>query len=175
MNKYFIIILLICLGISQDRSVIFNTGSPDNLEHGYTVSSTQSIANRISVSNDYVLEAMAFYMTNNGDNAFVNVSLRVDDNGIPGELVSELSQWEHEISTVQTGYNLIVTTDLCVYLDAGNDYWWTIQGFGNTEATWAYSNAIGYQVSTSNDSGIILSSLSSNRIALAPPLSSHLW
>ena len=64
MKRFIIIIyLLSTLLISQDRSVIFNTGSPDNFDSGHIIDINNSIANRITINNDYVLEAMAFYMT----------------------------------------------------------------------------------------------------------------
>jgi hypothetical protein len=147
MKKYFIILsLFLSLLASQDRSVIFNTGSPDSLTHGYEISSSQSVANRFSVANDYVLEAMVFYMRLNSPSGSVNVSIREDNNGSPGELVSDLAQWNHVLDPITiNGYNLIVTTDLCIYLDAGNNYWYTIEaGDIQTDALWIYSNAFGY-------------------------------
>ena len=62
MRILYIITLLVGLSISQDRSVIFNTGSPDSTA-GYLIDSTHVIADRIYVQNDYVLEAMVFYMS----------------------------------------------------------------------------------------------------------------
>ena len=144
-----IVILTLLSGFlfCQDRSVIFNTGSPDSLDYGYYITSSQSIANKFSVSNDYVLEAMVFYMTLESQFGSVDVSIREDDNGIPGENVSELSSWNHTLSPMtQNGYNLIVTTDLCIYLDRGNDYWFTIEaGDPSTQAKWIYSDVFGYQ------------------------------
>ena len=38
------------------------------------------------------------------------ISIRQDDNGIPGELISELSQWNYNLSPLNaSGYNLITT------------------------------------------------------------------
>ena len=163
MKKYFIILnILFSFLISQDRSVIFNTGSPDSLSSGYAISSTQSIANRFTASNDYVLEAMVFYITLQSQFGSVNISIRDDNDGVPGEAISDLANWNYTLdpSTI-TGYNLIVTTDLCIYLDAGNNYWWTIEaGDPNTEALWAHSNAFGYYHSVLDvDSGQWSSSL----------------
>ena len=62
MRILYIILLFGSLLLSQGRSVIFNTGSPDGTE-GYTIDSNHSVANRITVANDYVLEAMVFYMS----------------------------------------------------------------------------------------------------------------
>ena len=71
---------------------------------------------------------MVFYMTLQSISGSVEVSIREDNNGNPGELVSELSTWNHVLSPMtQNGYNLIVTTDLCIYLDAGINYYNLIQ------------------------------------------------
>ena len=49
MKKYIIILSFITsFIISQDRSIIFNTGSPDDLTTGYIVSSSQSVANKFT-------------------------------------------------------------------------------------------------------------------------------
>ena len=91
MRISYIILLLGSLLLSQDRSVIFNTGSPDGTE-GYTIDANHSIANRISVANDYVLEAMVFYMTApDTESANVRVSIREDNNGVPGDIISDIS------------------------------------------------------------------------------------
>ena len=156
MKNYFnIIFILFSLSVSQDRSTIFNTGSPENLDEGYEISSTQSIANRIYASNDYVLEAMAWYMTVQEGPGTINVSMRVDNNGIPGDLVSEFAIWNHVVDPMSvTGYNLIVTTDLCIYLDAGNYYWWTIETDDiSTIATWVHSSGSLYQYASNDEYG----------------------
>ena len=84
MKRLIIIISLLATFLfSQDRSVIFNTGSPDSTI-GHLIDINHSIANRITVSNDYVLEAMVFYMTSENINqGNVKVSIREDNNGIP--------------------------------------------------------------------------------------------
>ena len=152
-----LILLLLSLGISQDRSVIFNTGTPEDLSVGYTIDSDNSIANRFLVNNSYVLEAMVFYMTTipgSNDNSVI-VSIREDHNGAPGELLSDLAQWQHDLSPLNpNGYNLIVTTDQCLYLDANTYYWIQIDaGNDNTNATWIYSNNTNYTYSASIDGG----------------------
>ena len=154
---YIIILLLTSLLFNQDRSIIFNTGSPDPLNDGYIIDTNHSVANRIMIANDYVLEAMVFYMrAENVEASNVKVSIREDNNGIPGNLVSELSQWEHPIDILHpSNYNLIVTTDLCIYLDAGNYYWWTIEAADeSTEASWIHSNSPFYNIATSDNGGI---------------------
>jgi len=154
--------LLATFLFSQDRSVIFNTGSPDCIDDGscmgYLIDINHSVANRISITNDYVLEAMVFYMTSENINqGNIKVSIREDNNGVPGELVSELSEWNHQIDLLHpSNYNLIVTTDLCIYLDAGSYYWWTIEAADeSTQATWIYSDGPFYNIATTEDAGAI--------------------
>ena len=159
MKKYFNILFIFAslLFMQDTRSVIFNTGSPETLDNGYEISSSQSIANRISVSNNYVLEAMVFYMTLQEGSGDIIISMREDNNGIPGELVDELSTWNFTLDPMSlTGYNLIVTTDLCIYLDAGT-YWWSIEAGEDdtTFATWVHSNGNLYQYALNDGDGWI--------------------
>ena len=155
MRILYIILLFGTLLLSQDRSVIFNTGSPDSTL-GYNIDSNHSVANRISVANDYVLEAMVFYMSApDMESANVKISIREDNNGVPGDVISDIAVWEHQIDILhQAYYNLIVTTDLCIYLDGGNFYWWTIEAADElTNAVWIYSNGVFYNRARSEDAG----------------------
>ena len=151
-SYYLILILLLNLSFNQTRSVIFNTGSPDDLAHGYIVNSSQSVSNRINVINNYVLEAMAFYMTLNSPSGTINISIREDNNGVPGELVNDTSEWTYDLDPMNlNAYNVIITTDLCIYLDALNFYWWTIKAeTDETEAIWAHSNNSYYTIALSD-------------------------
>ena len=164
MKKLHIIILLILsFAIGQDRSVIFNTGSPDSTT-GYLIDPNHSLANRISIYNDYVLEAMVFYVSVQSPEGNIKISMREDNNGIPGELVSDLSEWTVELDPLnQNNYNLIVTTDLCIYLNAGNQYWWTIEAADDqTQATWLYSNNSLYTYAQTNNNGLSWSTQTGN-------------
>ena len=155
MKRYFIILFAFTtLLFNQNRSVIYNTGSPPDLNNGYTINIYNSVANKFTVSSDYVLEAMVFYMTASSINsANINLSIREDNNGVPGELLSELSQWNHNVSyPAINGYNLITTTNLCIYLDPGETYWWTIEaGNIDTDVVWAFSEVFGYQYASSEN------------------------
>ena len=154
MKNIYLILLLFSICFLQDRAYIFNTGAPDALDEGYTISSQQSVADRFMVANDYVLEALVFYATTISEEANLIISIREDNNGLPGNLVSELSSWNYNLQADNTsGYNLIVTTDLCIYLDTGNYYWFQIDAADElTEAIWIYSNASLYTYAISNDS-----------------------
>ena len=153
MKRYFIILFVfVTLLFNQDRSIIFNTGSPPDLSIGYNIDIYTSYANKFTVTNNYVLEALVFYMTASSINsANIDLSIREDNNGVPGELLSELSEWNHNVSfPAINGYNLITTTDLCIYLNSGETYWWMIEaGNIDTEVLWSLSQAFGYQYASS--------------------------
>ena len=83
---------------------------------------------KFTPTNDYVLEAMVFYMMLESQSGSVNVTIRHDNNGLPGDPVSDLAQWNVVLNPLsQTGYNLIVTTDLCIYLDSYTSHLYTIE------------------------------------------------
>ena len=150
MKKLSLILILLQLSIfSQDRTTIYNTGSPPVIDEGHGISINQSMATRFTVSNNYVLEAIVFYISLQSQQGNLIVSIREDNNGFPGELVSELSQWNHTLDPFNlSGYNLIVTTDLCIYLDSNSPYWLRIDAAdANTQALWSYSSGTLYTYS----------------------------
>ena len=153
MKKIYLISLLFSLCFTQDRAYIFNTGAPESLKEGHTISFQQSVAEKLIVANDYVLEAIAFWVTMQSEEANLVISIREDDNGIPGNLINNLSTWDYSLeATNESGYNFIVTTDLCIYLDKDNSYWLQIDAKDEiTEATWAYSNASLYTYALNSD------------------------
>ena len=66
MKKLSLILMLLQLSIfSQDRTTIYNTGSPPVIDEGHGISINQSMATRFTVSNNYVLEAIVFYISFN--------------------------------------------------------------------------------------------------------------
>tara|TARA_Y100000590_G_scaffold218601_1_gene247587 strand:+ start:227 stop:1072 length:846 start_codon:yes stop_codon:yes gene_type:complete len=155
MFRLIIILLFLNTVFTQDgRSIIFNTGSPEETE-GFLIDNSHSVANRFIVNNNYVLEAMAFYVSLQSETGNVTVSIREDNNNTPGELVSDLSIWDYELDPFNANfYNVIVTTDLCIYLDAGSSYWWMIESADEeTEATWIYKQSFAYLSTTSEDAG----------------------
>ena len=92
--KKIILLIIIQLSIyAQNRTTIYNTGAPPVVNEGHQISINQSIASRFTVSDDYVLEAIIFYMLLQSEQGNLNISIRQDDNGIPGNLVSEFSEW----------------------------------------------------------------------------------
>ena len=140
----------------QDRSLIFTTGSPSGSE-GYTIqwdgTSGQSVSDRIHISGNMVLEALKIYAVADTEPAMARVLLQADNGGIPGE---EIYSWDVDISAETHGNNyfLIITTDLCIYLDAGNDYWLTIHAADTaSQTTWLYSNNATFTYTTSSDQG----------------------
>ena len=156
--KWTLTILAISLAslVGQDRSLIFTTGSPTGTE-GYTIqwngTSGQSVSDRIFISGNMVLEALKIYAQSDIDPAMARVLLQSDDGGIPGE---EIYSWDVDVSAATHGNNyfLIVTTDLCIYLDEGNYYWLTLHA-ADTESqiTWLYSNNATFTYTSSSDQG----------------------
>ena len=141
---------------TQDRSLIFSTGSPDGTE-GYSIewdgTSGHSISDRIYINGNMVLEALKIYAQANTDPAIARVLLQEDNEGLPGE---EIYSWDVIVSAETHGNNyfLIITTDLCIYLDEGNYYWLTLHAANSeSQITWLYSNNATFTYTTSNDQG----------------------
>jgi hypothetical protein len=152
----FIITIFASVICAQDRSLIFTTGSPSETE-GYTIewngTSGQSVSDRIHISGNMVLEALKIYAVADTEPAMARVLLQGDNAGIPGE---EIYSWDVDISAETHGNNyfLIITTDLCIYLDAGNDYWLTLHAADTaSQITWLYSNNATFTYTTSSDQG----------------------
>ena len=153
MKFLYIILIISSFALPQNRSIIFNTGTPEDLQSGHVISNNRSVATRFTVANDYVLEAMVFYITTNLQESNIVLSIREDNNGIPGNLISDLATWDYTLDPMNlAGYNLITTTDLCLYLDAGNSYWWRIDAADeSSEALWAFSSSTLNTYSLSED------------------------
>ena len=152
------IILLLVLNplLGQDRSLVFSTGAPDGTE-GYTIqwdgTSGQSVSDRIHISGNMVLEALKIYAVANTEPASTRVLLQTDNGGIPGE---EIYSWDVDVAEETHGNNyfLIITTDLCIYLDADSDYWLTLHAADTaSQITWLYSNNATFTYTSSSDQG----------------------
>ena len=164
---------------AQDRSLIFTTGAPlgscfpsnnpcstdddclldetCNPPGSYTIefngTTGTSLSNRIYINNNIVLEALKIYAQANTDPAMARVVLQADDGGIPGE---EIYSWSLDVNEENHGNNyfLIVTTDLCIYLDAGNYYWLTLHADDtDSQISWYYSNNATFTYTSSSDQG----------------------
>jgi hypothetical protein len=152
----FIITIFASVICAQDRSLIFTTGSPSETE-GYTIewngTSGQSVSDRIHINGNMVLEALKIYAVADTEPAMARVLLQADKGGVPGE---EIYSWDVDVAEENHGNNyfLIITTDLCIYLDEGNDYWLTLHA-ADTESqiTWLYSNNATFTYTTSIDQG----------------------
>ncbi len=148
--------MLLSMLFAQDRSLIFTTGSPSGTE-GYTIhwdgTSGQSVSDRIHISGNMVLEALKIYAVADTEPSMARVLLQADNSGIPGE---EIYSWDVDVSAETHGNNyfLIITTDLCIYLDAGNDYWLTLYAAdAESQITWLYSNNATFTYTTSSNQG----------------------
>ena len=148
--------MILSVVYAQDRSLIFTTGSPSGTE-GYTIqwdgTSGQSVSDRIYINSNMVLEALKIYATQVTEPAMATVILQADNNNSPGE---EIYSWEVDVSAETHGNNyfLIITTDLCIYLDEDNYYWLTLHA-ADTESqiTWLYSNNATFNYTTSTNQG----------------------
>ena len=142
----------------QDRSLIFSTGAPDGNE-GFNIEwdgidTGTSVSDRFYLSENVALEAIKIYTNSISDPANATIIIQEDQNGLPGEYVYS---WDIDIVTESNGNNyiLIITTDLCIYLDRGNFYWLTIHAAeSESEFTWIYSNNPTFTYTTSTDYGI---------------------
>ena len=164
---------------AQDRSLIFTTGAPlgscfpsnnpcntdDNCPDGETCNppgshtiefngiTGTSLSDRIFISNNMVLEALKVYAEASTAPAMAKIILQADDGGLPGE---EIYSWTIDVEEENHGNNyfLIITTDLCIYLDAGNYYWLTLHADDpDSQISWYYSNNATFTYTTSSDLG----------------------
>ena len=140
----------------QDRSLIFTTGIPDGTD-GHSIhwdgNSGNAIADRFYVSANMVLEALKIYATAPSGAGNARIILHSDYDGVPG---GEIHSWEVDISSETHGANyfLIITTDLCIYLDQSNYYWISIYAADTaSDITWIYSNNATFTYTSSEDQG----------------------
>ena len=155
--KAIILLLVLSPLVGQDRSLIFSTGAPDGTE-GHSIEfngiTGTSLSDRIFISNNMVLEALKVYAKASTAPAMARIILQADDGGIPGE---EIYSWTIDVEEESHGNNyfLIITTDLCIYLDAGNYYWLTLHADDpDSQISWYYSNNATFTYTTSSDLGV---------------------
>ena len=155
--KAIILLLVLSPLLGQDRSLIFSTGAPDGTE-GHSIEfngvTGTSVSDRIFISNNMVLEALKVYAEVSTTPAMARIILQADDGGLPGE---EIYSWTIDVEEENHGNNyfLIITTDLCIYLDAGNYYWLTLHADDpDSQISWYYSNNATFTYTTSSDLGV---------------------
>jgi hypothetical protein len=156
-SKVILLLLVLSPLLGQDRSLIFSTGAPDGTE-GHSIEfngiTGTSLSDRIFISNNMVLEALKVYAEASTAPAMARIILQADDAGIPGE---EIYSWTIDVEEENHGNNyfLIITTDLCIYLDAGNYYWLTLHADDpDSQISWYYSNNATFTYTTSSDLGV---------------------
>jgi len=154
--KAIILLLVLSPLLGQDRSLIFSTGAPDGTE-GHSIEfngiTGTSLSDRIFISNNMVLEALKVYAEASTAPAMARIILQADDGGLPGE---EIYSWTINVEEENHGNNyfLIITTDLCIYLDAGNYYWLTLHADDpDSQISWYYSNNATFTYTTSSNLG----------------------
>ena len=182
MKKLITLCLLLSLTLySQDRSIIFNTGSApwtcessggtyDNytcdgmcdshisdddciiVDEGFIIGQGQSMAERFSVTYDYAFEAFGVYLKSDSFSPLdVTVKIHSDSNGSPG---SSLGEWIIPVNSVSTYYSLY-TGDSCVDFAAGEIYWLSLNFTADpaNTVTWLYTQDSYWYTTTSDDSG----------------------
>ena len=156
-SKVILLLLVLSPLLGQDRSLIFSTGAPDGTE-GHSIEfngiTGTSLSDRIFISNNMVLEALKVYAEASTAPAMARIILQADDGGLPGE---EIYSWIIDVEEENHGNNyfLIITTDLCIYLDAGNYYWLTLHADDpDSQISWYYSNNATFTYTTSSDLGV---------------------
>ena len=171
--------MFVCIIFAQDRSLIFTTGAPVgscfpsnnpcntdgdcllgetcNPPGSHTIefngTTGTSLSDRIYISNNMVLEALKIYAEASTAPALARVILQADDGGQPGE---EIYSWTLDVEEENHGNNyfLIITTDLCIYLDADNYYWITLHADDlDSQISWYYSNNATFTYTSSSDQG----------------------
>ena len=174
-----ILVLAFSCLTGQDRSLIFTTGAPlgscspsnnpcntdgdcllgetCNPPGSHTIefngTTGTSLSDRIFISNNMVLEALKVYAEASTAPAMMRVILQADDGDQPGE---EIYSWTIDVEEENHGNNyfLIITTDLCIYLDAGNYYWLSLHADDpDSQISWYYSNNATFTYTTSSDLG----------------------
>ena len=156
-SKVILLLLVLSPLLGQDRSLVFSTGAPDGTE-GHSIEfngiTGTSLSDRIFISNNMVLEALKVYAEASTAPAMAKIILQADDGGLPGE---EIYSWTIDVEEENHGNNyfLIITTDLCIYLDAGNYYWLTLHADDpDSQISWYYSNNATFTYTTSSDLGV---------------------
>ena len=158
MNKLVLILFTFSsLFYSQDRSTIFNTGTPSP-EGGYLLTydgvNGVSVADQFTILNDYVLEAMKFYfkMESDSDAGSVTVQLHEDSLNTPGVVIAA---WQIQLDPTNDAINdyTVTTLDECNNMAMSN-YWLSVSvNEPGVEVLWGYSSGSSYPVSRSTDHG----------------------
>ncbi len=157
MIKYiFLLLFLISTIFSQDRSSIYNTGSPIGTD-GYSIhlnsdGTGQTVANRFTSYNNYVLEAFTFYASFQSDEATVVAKIYEDNDNSPGNILFE-KELELNPNFASGREYVILANDDCYYLEKDSYYWLSLQANDTTSSvTWLYSPSpyFPYSISTNN-------------------------
>ena len=130
---------------NDDRSTIFSTGGPPNLEEGWELiyNETESFAGAIKFTSpgEYTFEAFSIAIHTDllTDDFFITGTLHEDNNNSPGE---EIGSWEFDLNANMDMwyYNFVADTD-CIILEPGESYWFSVHPTNmiNDSAIWLQS------------------------------------
>ena len=92
MRKIFYILYFLSIIHSQDRSVIFYTGVPSGYD-GHPIynnaDSSNTVADRFTPMNDYILEGFSVWMGHVSNGGRVNAQIRNEVDGYPRQILGE--------------------------------------------------------------------------------------
>ena len=161
--KLFTLLFLLSLSIGQDRSTVFSTGSedPDPSLGGYPIQHLEEgpiygAADRFFLSNEYALERVYVYLSfipeNNFDQQLVEVQICEDNNGEPGEILTDHTFSLDPLDPGGRWYSISLL-DECIRTQSSAYYWIVVLPTEDTNATWVYSEDDHFVYSITEDGG----------------------
>ncbi len=150
------IVFLFGFFISQDRSTIFSTGSPQTTD-GYLLTSDGmnglAVSEQFSVSDHYVMSAFSLFLGLDSQAGTVVVRFQEDDSNSPGDILLETTITLDSQFPMGHEYTVDVNED-CMELFPDTYYWLTVFADGTeSQVVWQYAPASFYAIATSDDLG----------------------
>jgi len=157
-----ILFLLINILFAQDRTYLFYA-TPSGSGEGWEISSENSFSQKFPITSyplneDYMLERIHIYYILEGASANIQIKIRQDNNGSPGEALDGAS-WDITLQGHGGGLSgieeyIFYTTSDCVLLEEDNYYWISLNSTDeNSQIKWAHTSGSYYNYSISHDSG----------------------
>ena len=162
--KILLILFIISITISQDRSTIFTTDTgedPDPSLGGYSIQYNDNgiiygAANRFSVSNEYILENVYAYLSFESEDAFqpqqIEIQICEDNNDAPGEIITT-NTITLNVGSSEGNWYVGPLLNQCAKIDPSSYYWIVILPLEGTNAKWIYSSEASFTYSTTTDGG----------------------
>ena len=155
-KHFFLIFLLIGIVYSQDRSTIFNTGTPDST-NGHIIYNdnnvSYSFSERFTTNNEYIMAAFSFFFGTISDPGYALLEFRTDNENSPGDLIFERTIGLDQNFPNGREYTITVNTE-CAELQPGENYWLVVHAEEGSEFTWLYPSVYNYPIAASEDLGL---------------------